>query len=237
MNRTLVLATALAAGLAVPSLTAQAATSSPSSPAPATAAPNVKPEAIPAKVAIIAFEQAVVATNEGQRAMADVQKKYEPQKTKIDSQAAEVDSLKKQVQGLPPTTPDEDRARRLRTIDEKEKALNRDAEDAQNAYQGDLQEAYGKVAQKVGAAAVKYAQDNGFTLMLNVGGNQQTPNPVLWFSQTTDITQAVVNAYNASSGVTAPPPSAPAPAAAHRPATTPSGAGAASHPAGTTATH
>ncbi len=228
MNRTLVLATALAAGLAVPSLTAQAATSSAT---PASAAPNVKPEAIPAKVAIIAFEQAVVATNEGQRAMADVQKKYEPKKNAIDAQAAEVDSLKKQVQGLPATTSDDERARRLRTIDEKEKALNRDAEDATNAYQGDLQEAYGKVAQKVGAAAVKYAQDNGFTLMLNVGGNQQTPNPVLWFAQPTDITQAVVNAYNTSSGVTAPPPSAPA---AHR--TTPPAGGAAAHPA-TTATH
>ncbi|HVG27778.1 MAG TPA: OmpH family outer membrane protein [Acidobacteriaceae bacterium] len=160
---------------------------------------------------MIAFEQAVVATNEGQRAVTDVQKKFEPQKSKIDSAAAEVDSLKKQVQALPATTSDEERANRLKAIDTKEKQLNRDAEDAQNAYQGDLQEAIGKVAQKVGAAAVKYAQDSGFTLMLNVGGNQQAPNPVLWFNQSTDITQAVVNAYNASSGVSAPPPSAPAP--------------------------
>jgi len=232
MNRTLVFATALAAGLAVPSLTAQAATSAGSgAAAPAPAA--VKPEAIPAKVAIIAFEQVVVATNEGQRAMADVQKKYEPQKTKIDGEAAEVDSLKKQVQGLPASTTDEERARRMRTIDEKEKQLNRDAEDAQNAYQGDLQEAYGKVANKVGAVAVKYAQDNGFTLLLNETQNQQIPNPILWFAAPTDISQAVVNAYNASSGVSAPPPSAPAPAA-HRttpPATTPA------KPAGSTASH
>ena len=229
MNRTLVFATALAAGLAVPSLTAQAATSA-GNGAAAPAAAAATPQAIPAKVAIIAFEQAVVATNEGQRAMAEVQKKYEPKKSSIDALAAEVDTLKKKVQGLPPTTSDDERARQLRTIDEKEKQLNRDAEDAQNAYQGDLQEAYGKVAQKVGAAAVKFAQDNGFTLMLNVGGNQQVPNPVLWFAEPTDITQAVVNAYNTSSGVAAPPPSAPAPAA-HRPATTPSGA--ASHPATT----
>jgi outer membrane protein len=227
MNRTLVLATALAAGLAVPTLTAQAATSAGTGAAPA-ANVAVTPQPIPAKVAIIAFEQAVVATNEGQRAMAEVQKKYEPQKSKIDGEAAEVDSLKKQAQGLPASTTDDERTRRLRTIDEKEKALNRDAEDAQNAYQGDLQEAYGKVAQKVGAAAVKYAQENGYTLMLNVGGNQQTPNPVLWFNQTTDVTQAVVNAYNQASGVAAPPPSAPAPTAHH---TTPSGA---SHPATTT---
>jgi outer membrane protein len=226
MNRTLVFATALAAGLAVPSLAAQAATS-PATPAKAA---DVKPEAIPAKVAIISFQQVVVATNEGQRAIADVQKKYEPQKTKIDGEAAEVDSLKKQIQTLPSTTTDDERARRMRTVDEKEKQLQRDQEDASNAYQGDLQEAFGKVAQKVGAAAVKYAKDNGFTMIVNIEPNQQAPNPVMWWEPGTDISQAVVNAYNTSSGIAAPPPSAPAPAA-HR--TTPSGA--ASHPA--TGTH
>lgn len=205
MNRTLVFATALAAGLAVSTFAAQAQTAE----KPAAAA--VAPEAVPAKVAVIAFEQAVVATNEGQRAVAEIQKKYEPQKAKIDQEAAEVDSLKKQVQALPANTPDDERARRLRTIDDKEKQLNLDAQQAQTSYNEDLQEAYGKVAQRVGAAAVKYAEGHGFTLMLNVGGNQQTPNPVLWFSQETDITQAVVNAFNASSGVAAPPPSAPAP--------------------------
>lgn len=222
MNRTLVLATALAAGLAVPTLAAQAA--APAKPAAGASAPSaVPPQAIPAKIAIIAFEQAVVATNEGQRALADVQKKYEPQKSKIDGEASEVDSLKKQVQALPQTTSDEDRANRLKVIDQKEKQLNLDAENAQNSYNSDLQEAYGKVAQKVGKAAVKYAEDNGFTLMLNVGGNQQAPNPVLWFAQPTDITQAVINAYNSTSGIAAPPPSAPAP---HR--TTPA---APAHPA------
>jgi outer membrane protein len=226
MNRTLVLATALAAaGLAVPSLAAQAATSS---AAPATAPANVKPEAIPAKVAIISFQQVVVATNEGQRAMAEVQKKYQPKKQTIDTEGAEVESLKKQVQGLPATTTDDERARRLRTIDEKEKQLQRDEEDASNAYQGDLQEAFGKVAQKVGAAAIKYAQDNGFTMIVNIEPNQQAPNPVMWWQPTTDISQAVVNAYNASSGVAPPTPSAPTPTAHHAPST-------GAHPA--TATH
>jgi outer membrane protein len=217
MNRTLLLATALATGLAVPSLSAQTAATPPAAAASKAAAP----EAIPAKVAIIAFQQVVVATNEGQRSIADIQKKYEPQKAKINTEAADVDSLKKQVQSLPATTPDEERARRLRTIDEKEKQLNRDAEDAQNAYNADLQEAFGKVAQKVGAEAVKYAQENGFTMIINVDANQQAPNPIMWWQPTTDISQAVVNAYNTASGVSAPPPSAPTPAA-HR--STPSGA-------------
>jgi outer membrane protein len=228
MNRTLVLATALAAGLAVPSLTAQAATGAGHTGAAAPAAAPVAPQAIPAKIAIIAFNQVVFATNEGQRAVADLQKRYEPKKATIDTESAEVDSLKKQLQALPATTTDEERARRERTIDEKEKQLQRDAEDAQNSYNTDLQEAFGKVAQKVGAAAVKYAQDSGFTMIVNIEANQQAPNPVMWWQPGTDISQAVVNAYNTSSGVAAPPPSAPNPAA-HRSAT-PSGA---AHPSTT----
>jgi Skp family chaperone for outer membrane proteins len=216
MKRTLVLA--LAAGLATSSLAAQ--TAAPSTPAPAAPAAPV-PQALPTKVAIIVFEQAVVATNEGQRAMADVQKKYEPQKTKIETQGKEVDSLKAQLNALPANAPDDQRAKLIKDIDAKEKQLNFDADAAQTAYQTDLQDAYGKVAQKVGGAAVKYAQDNGFNLLLNVGGSQNAPNPVLWFdTQRMDITQAVINAYNASSGISAPPPSAPS-AARPRPATTP----------------
>jgi outer membrane protein len=219
MNRTFVFATALATGLAASSLLAQTTRPPATTHAAAPAAQaEVTPEAIPAKVAIIAFEQGVVATNEGQRAVAEIQKKYEPKKNAIDAQSAEVDSLKKQYQALPATMSDEERASRLKTIDDKTKALQRDVEDAQNSYNSDVQEAYGKVAQKFGGTAVKYAQDHGFTLLLNEGGQQQLPT-VLWWQRSTDITQAVIDAYNVASGVAPLPPQTPtaphrAPAAA-----------------------
>jgi Skp family chaperone for outer membrane proteins len=210
MNRTFVFATALATGLAASSLLAQTTTHAPATARPAAPAAQaeVKPEAIPAKVAVIAFEQGVVATNEGQRAVLEIQKKYEPKKTAIDAQSAELDSLKKQYQALPTTISDEERASRLKSIDDKTKALQRDVEDAQNSYNTDVQEAYGKVAQKFGGTAVKYAQDHGFTLLLNIGGQQQLPT-VLWWQRETDITQATIDAYNVASGVPAPPPQAP----------------------------
>lgn len=184
-------------------------------PAAAAPAPAVKPEAIPAKVALIAFEQAVFATNEGQKAVADVQKKYEPQRAKIQALGQEVDSLKKQLQAAT-TISDEDRANRVRTIDAKEKQLNREGEDASTAYQQDLQEAYGKVATKVAEVMRKYVGDNGFTLLLDVSGQQ---SPVMWAAQQTDVTRAVIDAYNAQSNVAAPAPSAPRPQTS-RPATT-----------------
>lgn len=213
MNRNLVFATALAAGLASSPLFAQAPAAAAPAPAPAApAAPAIVPQALPTKVAVIAFEQAVLTTNEGQRATADLQKKYEPKKAALDTQAAEIESLQKQNQALPATTPDEERVKRLKDIDTKQKHLQTEAEEAQNSYQSDLQEAYAKIAQKVGGAAVKYAQDNGFTMLFNASTGQQQPNQLLWWDvPRMDITQAVINAYNVSSGIAAPPPSAPAP--------------------------
>jgi len=213
MNRNLFFATALATSLAASSLLAQTT----KAPAPATthaaapaAEPAVTPEAIPAKIAVIAFEQGVGATNEGQKAAADIAKKYESKKNELQTRSAEVDSLKKQYQALPATLSDDERASRLKDIDTKEKALQRDLEDAQNAYNSDIQEALGKIAQKFGGTAVKYAEDHGFTLLLNIGGQQGLPT-VLWFQRNTDVTQAVIDAYNVASGVAAPPPQAPTP--------------------------
>ena len=219
MNRTLVLVSALGVGLTTAAGVAQ--TTGPQAPAtttPAAAAAPVAPQAIPAKIALVAFEQAVFATNEGQKAVQDVQKKYEPRKAQIDALAAEVDSLKKQLQSAPATMSDDERASRMKAIDTKEKQLNRDAEDATNAYNADLQEAFGKVAQKVSVTLKTFVAQNGFTLLLDVS-NQQN-NIIMWAIPSTDVTQAVVTAYNASSGVAAPPPSAPS-AARPRPATTP----------------
>ena len=218
MNRTLKLVSAFGAGLLTVAGMAQAPTPTTQPAAPAAA---VAPHAVPAKIALIEYEQAAAATNEGQRAIQEIQTKYAPKKTQIDSESAEVDSLKKQLQSAPATLSDADRASKLRTIDTKEKQLQRDAEDAQTAYNNDLQEALGKVAQKLGPTVVKYVKDNGYTLLLDIG-QQQGGVSVMWAAPGTDISQAIISAYNASSGVAAPVPSAPTPAANHtaRPSTT-----------------
>src|SRR5271154_6074188 len=165
MNRNLVLISALGAGLMTTAGMAQA----PAAP--------VTPQAIPAEIALVAFEQAVFATNEGQRAVQDIQLKYKPKKDEIDTLSQEVDSLKKQLQSAPATLPDAERATRLKAIDSKEKKLTHDAEDAQTAYNTDLQEAYGKLAAKVSATLKKYVSDNGYTLLLDVSGQQSN---VMW---------------------------------------------------------
>ncbi len=230
MNRSFIRLSALSAGLFTSAALAQTTapqttapqtgprSAAPAAPSTAPAGTAAAPQAVPAKVALIAFQQAVFATNEGQRSVLDVQKKYEPKKAQIDSLQNEVDSLRKQLQSAPATLSEEERATRLRNIDTKEKQLSRDTEDASNAYNTDLQEAFGKVAQKFDPTMKSYVQQNGFTLLLDV--SNQASN-VMWALQSIDVTQAVVDAYNRASGVAAPPPSAPSAATRPRP-TTPS---------------
>jgi Skp family chaperone for outer membrane proteins len=232
MNRTSSLLTALVAGLIPMAAVAQVAPAPPA-PAPQAAPAAVVPQAIPAKIALIAFEQAVFATNEGQRAVQEVQAKYAPKKAEIETLGNEVDSMKKQLQAAPANMPDDQRAALVKKIDTGEKKLSRDADDATNAYNADLQEAYGKVATKVNGVLRTYVQSNGYTLLLDVSSQQ---SPVMWAQDNTDVTLAVVNAYNTSSGVSAPPPQAPSAAkkpasstAPARPATTTAPKPAASH--------
>jgi len=203
MNRTFALVTALAAGMTSAAGVAQ--TAGPQAPASA----PLPVQVVPAKIAVIEYEQATAATNEGQRALQTLQTKYAPQKNQLQALQTEIESLTKQLQSAPATISEDERASRARTIDMKQKQFQRDSEDAQNAFNTELQETLGVVAKKFGPIVLKYVQDNGYTMLLDNTG-QQGGLAVVWMQPgTTDISQAVVNAYNASSGVAAPVPSAP----------------------------
>ena len=219
MNRNFALVTALAAGMTSAAGVAQ--TAGAPTTAPATAhAPAL--QVVPAKIAVIEYEQVTAATNEGQRALQALQKKYEPQKTQLQALQTEIESLTKQLQSAPATMSDEERGSRARTIDTKQKQLQRDGDDATNAFNAELQDTLGAIAKKVGPVVIKYVQDNGYTMLLDNTG-QQGGLSVLWLQPgTTDISQAIVDAYNASSGVAAPAvPSAPSATRPHSTTTTP----------------
>jgi outer membrane protein len=211
MKHSFAIATLLASGFALSSA-AQTA------PAAAAAAP-----AGPAKIAVIAFQAAVAQTNEGQRNFADLQKKYQPKENALKAQNDEIESLTKALQTQSATLSDAAKASQARTIDEKKKKLDRDAEDLRNEGQQEAQEMMSTLASKVYDVLSSYAQQQGYTLVLDVSQQQ---NPVLFAVPSTDISKAVVDAYNVKSGV--PPPAAP-PASAAGPAAKPAPKPPASH--------
>lgn len=211
MKRSLTLVCMLATGLCVSAL-AQAGTTDPAPNAPSAAA--VAPTG-GTRIAVIMFQPAVMQTNEGQRNFADLQKKYDPKRAQLKSMSDEIDNLKKQLQAAGTNLSDVERQNRLKVIDEKEKAFQRLGEDTQNDFQQDLQQTYTQLAEKVFTVLQTYAEQNGYSVVID-GSTQQSP--VLWANKGTDISAAVIQAYNQKSGVPAPvtpaasgTPSAPTP--------------------------
>ncbi len=216
MKRSLALVCMLASGLGFSAL-AQAGATDPAPSAPAAVAPTGG-----TKIAIIAFQPAVMQTNEGQRNFADLQKKYEPKREQLKQMSDEIDNLKKQLQAAGNNLSDTERQNRLRTIDEKEKAYQRLGEDTQNDFQQDLQNTYQQIAEKFYNVLQGYAQQNGYSVVID---SSSQASPVLWASEATNITNAVIQAYNQKSGVPAPAAgSAAAPAAPTPHTTRPAGA-------------
>jgi outer membrane protein len=212
MKRSLAIVVMLASGFV---LTAAAQTL----PVPAAPAGAPAPVAVPAKIAVIAFQLAVAQTNEGQRNFADLQKKYAPKEAALKSLSEEVDSLTKQLQTQSSNLSEVERASRAKVIDDKKKQLDRDTEDARNDFQQDMQDIFEGLQSKVYDVMQSYAEQQGYTLVLDVSQQQ---SPVLYAVNGTNITKQVIDAYNLKSGVPAPPaqpaaaapkPAAPKPAA------------------------
>ena len=158
------------------------------------------------KIAVCSFQAAVGQTNEFQRDMADMQKKFEPRRQQLKTLADEIDGLEKQLKAQGDKLTEAERTHRAKEIEEKKKKGQRMAEDAQNDVQGQMQDIFGRVAGKFYDVLSAYAKEQGYTLVLDETVSRQQAPLILFVDQSTDISKTVLDAYNVKSGVPAPPP-------------------------------
>jgi outer membrane protein len=159
------------------------------------------------KIGAINVEQAIFASNEGQRDFDVLSKKLEPKQTDLKGKNDEIEALKKQLNTQGDKMNDEAKANLQRQVEQKQKALERSAQDAQEDARNQENEIAQRILQKMAPLIVKYASDNGFGMIIDTSTNNQWPNgPVLWHGPALDITKPVVDAYNAQSGIAPPPP-------------------------------
>jgi len=177
------------------------------------------------RIAVINFNGAVQQTNEFQRDIADLQKKYQPRVDELQKLNTTIEAEKKELQDGGSKLTDADRQTKLHDIDDKSKDLQRKGEDLRNDEQEAGQQTFQQVGQKVFDVLSDYAKAHGYTLVLDAG---QQGSGVAWAAPEVDITKEVLEAYNAKAGIPAPAnvPSAPAPKTSAAPHT-----GAANKPA------
>jgi outer membrane protein len=172
----------------------------------------------PAKIGIINIQDAILASNEGKKEFEALDARFAPKRNELKALNDEVTTMQKDLQAKGDKLNEEERAKEVKTLEGKQKTLQRNYEDAQNEFQQAQQEVVNRIGQKMLGVLEKYGNANGYTIILDVSN----PNtPVLWAREGTLITKPVVDAYNAESPV-APPAAAPkaSGAAANRAPTT-----------------
>ena len=205
MTKNLFAMIALGAGMAGIAM-AQAA-------APAAAAPATM--SAPTKVGVIQIQAALAATKEGQKAAAELEVKLAPRKKELEGKQSEIKDLQDRLQKGGNTLSDSAKEDLTRNIDAKTKSYNRQLEDAQAELEQEQQKLVNVLGQKMMAVIDKFAQQNGFAIVLDVS-NQNTP--VLYASNTVDITKEVIDLYDKTVFTATPAAARPAAPAASRPA-------------------
>ncbi len=184
--------------------------------------------AAPNKVGVIQVQSALVATRDGQKAAKELEDRMAPRKKELDSKQAEIRDLQERLQKGGNTLSDSAKEDLTRSIDQKTKSFNRQVEDAQAELQQEQQKVLNQLGQKMMQVIDKYAQEKGFSVILDVS-NQNTP--VLYASNTVDITKDIIELYDKSTSTASAAPSGSAPAAAPKPAAAPAAPKPAAAPA------
>src|SRR5579863_3372566 len=206
MTRTFVrflLATVFVFSVAALAQSASANPGLPAAPSAATTPDTTAASGTSNRIGTINIEQAIFASNEGQRDFEALSKKLEPKQTELKNMNDEVESLKKQLSTQGDKLNEDSRGALVKQVEDKQKRLERSVQDARDDAQSQQNEIAQRILQKMAPIIVKYAGDKGFGLIMDTS-NPWPQGPVLWAGPSVDITKAIVDAYNSQSGVPAP---------------------------------
>jgi outer membrane protein len=159
-------------------------------------------------IVTVSFNAAVLQTAEAQKEMGALQTKFAPRQAQLKALNDEVEALRKPINNTSDKLTDTEMATREQALENKEKQLQRQAEDFRNDSQSESQEVFQRVAQKVYAFLQAYSQQHGYSAVIERGSDAA---PVVWYAANNmDITEQLVKAYNVQSGSTpAESPAAP----------------------------
>ncbi len=161
------------------------------------------------KVAVINIQAAIANTKEGKKAAEELDGRMAPRKKELEKKQGDINALKDSLQKGGAAMSEAAKRELMSNIDTKTKSYNRDLEDAQAELQQEQDKVLNELGQKMMAVIDKYSRDNTYALVLDVS-NPQTP--VLFASNTIDITQAIIEMYdkNAPAAGAAATPAKPA---------------------------
>jgi outer membrane protein len=146
-------------------------------------------------IVTVSFNAAVLQTAEAQKSLKALEARYAPKQKQLQALNDEVENLRKQLADTSSKLSDAERATRARSLESKEKELQREAEDFKSDSQSESEQIFQRVATKVYAFLQTFSQQHGYSAVIERGSDA---NPVVWYAAgNMDITDELIKAYNA----------------------------------------
>jgi outer membrane protein len=160
------------------------------------------------KLAIVNMNGALIGTRDGQKAVSELSAKQATKAKEFEKKQNEILALQDQLNKGANTLGEAAKNALYASIAGRKKTVQREMEDAQADLQADEQMILQRLGEKILAVVQRYAHDNGYTMVVDVGANA---SPVLYASASIDITKEIIELYD-KSAATPPPPSEKSPA-------------------------
>jgi outer membrane protein len=161
------------------------------------------------KIATINVSQAIASTAEGKADAAQLQSQFAPRTSELQNISKQIDDLTNKARTGANTLSDEEKARIQAQINSLQQSGQRKQQDLNEDQQAAEQDMIETIGRKLEGVLSKYASENGYAVVLDVGSQQTS---VFWSAPTSDITQQVISLYDAANPVKsggAAPSSAP----------------------------
>jgi len=154
------------------------------------------------KLAIVNMNGALIGTRDGHQAVSDLNAKQVAKSKEFEQKQNEILGLQDQLTKGANTLSEAAKNALYASIAARKKTVQREMEDAQADLQSDEQQILQRLGEKILAVVQRYAHDNGYTMVVDVGANN---SPVLYAASSIDITKQIIELYDKSAA--APPAS------------------------------
>jgi outer membrane protein len=147
----------------------------------------------PMKIAILNVRQAIVTTDEGKQASAQLQTQFAAQQSDLQNMQKQIQDLQSRLTNNHGTLSDDEAGRLQRQGELLTRQLQRKQDDLNeevNAAQSDVVDNIGR---KMLDVLDRYSRENGYTIVLDTSAQG---TPVVYSSSSIDITQDIVKLYN-----------------------------------------
>jgi outer membrane protein len=151
-------------------------------------------------LAILNVQEAISRTGEGQKLIRELEQKYQPARQRLESKNQRVQGMREQLQKGANTMSAEAQRNLNRDIQRAEVDLKREMEDARGEFSQEQNQLFNAVGSKMMVLIDQYSKDNGLQIVLDISNPQ---SPVLYAVNEINITNAIIEAYDAEHPVDA----------------------------------